>query len=381
MSFETKIKEAINEVDSLQIIPGRTDSAEFKTWYRKTNKLLTTLFGENSNELSEFASYSYLPIGYISGDVDSQINNAYTTGLKRVQTTLISYMEDAIEKDSSDNNEEVVNMIKLPETKIEKQVFISHSSEDVEYVKMIVDLLVFIGLDQDTLFCSSVPGYDIPCGANIYDYLKDKFELLDLHVIFIHSDNFYSSAVSLNEMGAAWLTKSKHTSFLLPNFDFNSMSGVIDSKEIAIKLDTPNASTTNEHLRQLKETLEADFGLKPKSATPWEGKRDKFLSEIRALGTKDNESKKKDDDILYLLKMAHESKERQDFIYKRKELRSGTIIELGDRKVTIDGDNKSAARWESILECAISKKLLSQSDSKGEVFKITHQGFQLLENS
>lgn len=45
------------------------------------------------------------------------------------------------------------------------KVFISHSSKDKEYVSLIVSLLDDMGLQPNQIFCSSLPGYDIPLGG------------------------------------------------------------------------------------------------------------------------------------------------------------------------------------------------------------------------
>lgn len=46
-------------------------------------------------------------------------------------------------------------------------VFISHSSKDKEFAEALVDLLESIGLNKDTLFCSSVAGYGLGLSKNI----------------------------------------------------------------------------------------------------------------------------------------------------------------------------------------------------------------------
>lgn len=38
------------------------------------------------------------------------------------------------------------------------KLFISHSSKDAEYVKAVVELLEDIGLSEEEMVCSSVPG-------------------------------------------------------------------------------------------------------------------------------------------------------------------------------------------------------------------------------
>lgn len=62
------------------------------------------------------------------------------------------------------------------------KIFISHSSKDIRYVECIVALLDDMGLDQDNVFCSSLPGYGIPLDRNVFGYLREQFQLFDLHV-------------------------------------------------------------------------------------------------------------------------------------------------------------------------------------------------------
>ena len=69
-----------------------------------------------------------------------------------------------------------------------------------EYEAVNEAVLNGMGLNQTQVFCSSLPGYGIPIDTNIFDYLRKLFSEHDLHVIFVHSENYYKSSVSLNEM-------------------------------------------------------------------------------------------------------------------------------------------------------------------------------------
>lgn len=162
----------------------------------------------------------------------------------------------------------------------EMKIFISHSSEDMGYVAKIVSLLEEMGLNQEQLFCSSLPGYNIPIDHDIFDYLRDQFLNFNLHVIFIHSDNYYSSPVCLNEMGAAWVLKNTATSILLPGFGFEKMRGVVDNRTIAIKLDDDEFDLKGK-LNQLYDKIVVEFGLTKKTDIIWERKRDAFINATR----------------------------------------------------------------------------------------------------
>jgi len=93
------------------------------------------------------------------------------------------------------------------------KVFISHATRDKAFVEKIVELLEFMGLNEKQIFCSSMPGYDVPVGADFLDYIKEQYEEYELFVIFVHSPNYYHSTVSLNEMGAAWVLRQRAVSF------------------------------------------------------------------------------------------------------------------------------------------------------------------------
>lgn len=163
------------------------------------------------------------------------------------------------------------------------KIFISHSTRDIEFVRPLIDLFEHIGLTAENMFCSSVPGYSIPLGENIYDYLKEQFQNYDLRVVFILSENYYNSPASLNEMGAAWVLQYKYTSVLIPQFDFRDIKGVIDQMRISIKLDSDIAELKS-RLNELRNTLVEEFGLKTSLSLQniWERHRDEFIGKVNS---------------------------------------------------------------------------------------------------
>lgn len=182
-------------------------------------------------------------------------------------------------------------------TEKQPKIFISHSSRDKEYVSKLVELLEGMGLDQTQVFCSSLPGYGIPIDTDIFDHLRNQFLSYDLHVFFIHSKNYYQSAVSLNEMGAAWALKTEYSSLLLPGFEFREMTGVVNSQTIAIKLDNDEAEVKDK-LNQLYAKLITEFGLTRKADIIWEQKRDRFIKEVKeVVACADDVPQTQEDDI------------------------------------------------------------------------------------
>ncbi len=129
----------------------------------------------------------------------------------------------------------------------------------------------------------SLPANFIAREYNIYDYLKEQFQNYDLRVIFVLSENYYNSADSLNEMGAAWVLQHKYTSVLIPQFDFRDIKGVVDHMRISIKLDSDKVEL-KARLNELRDTLIREFSLSDSLALQniWERHRDEFIDKVNS---------------------------------------------------------------------------------------------------
>lgn len=156
-------------------------------------------------------------------------------------------------------------------------VFISHSSKDKVFAEALVDLLESIGLDKDTLFCSSVAGYGLGLSDDIFETLRNLFQSHDLFMIFIHSPRYYTSAVSLNEMGAAWALRTGFCSILTSDMEFSGLKGVVNDRSIAIRVNEEDAWY---RLNELYDRLKSIFNLSSLDMTKWERKRDNFLRSV-----------------------------------------------------------------------------------------------------
>lgn len=163
---------------------------------------------------------------------------------------------------------------KQPQKEKTPMVFISHSSKDKSFVEALVDLLESLGLTKNNLFCSSVDGYGIPLGYDIFETIRGLFQEHELYVIFIHSPRYYESHVSLNEMGAAWVLKTDFCSILTKDMEFKNMTGVVNNSSLSIKVDSEDAPA---RLTEMKDRLVNMIGLIPIDEIKWERKRANFL--------------------------------------------------------------------------------------------------------
>lgn len=247
------------------------DVPEFISWKQKVFLELQKI-----NKHDAFINNVITIVGRFDGYTDKKQFDELSGALRAIADNLDYYYEDSLN----------VSIEAKP-----KMIFISHSIKDVEYVAAFVELLETLGLREDEIVCSSIPPYCIPLNGKVYEWLVDKFHNCELHVMYMLSHNYYNSAASLNEMGAAWAMKQKWSAILLPGFDFGEISGCIDKSQIGIKLDDSDVTTLKYRLGELREMLTAEFGLRSMSSTIWERKRDDFLNKIVSLShSRDSEN-------------------------------------------------------------------------------------------
>ena len=238
------------------------DKAEFSAWKQELQLELEGIH-DRTHDKFIWSTLTLLKQGF-SGWKDEQSYNELSGSLLAIRKNIDKYYPAEINRTQNDNDKEEQEM---PQK--------SHSSQDKDYVSCIVDFLEDIGLTQEQLFCSSIPGYGIPLDEDIYDYLKQQFQEHNLHVILVLSDNYYQSVACMNEMGAAWILQNKYTTILLPGFEFKEIKGAINPRKIGLKLDG-DLTEVKEKLGQLKDALAQEFGLASIPDVRWERKRDLF---------------------------------------------------------------------------------------------------------
>lgn len=171
-----------------------------------------------------------------------------------------------------------------PEQKTPK-IFISHNTKDGPYAKALVDMLVLLGInEEEDIFCSSLPGCGVKFGDDFIKAIRDQYENHRLIVLFIHSPRYYSSHISLCEMGASWILKYEYRSFLTADCEFGLLDAVVPPTETAYKAGQDN---TYHLLNDFKEFIEKTFDLKPKSQNRWDTIRKDFIDFTSAFIPKD----------------------------------------------------------------------------------------------
>lgn len=260
LTGEQKVRQL--EIDYKEASKGDRNSLRsieaYLEWHKETLLYLSCYYSDMNSDFKEFK------------DLDNSGNgHSLYSNFKKIYTKY-NLLMSKVNMESEDNQKKGNSPM----------VFISHSSNDKEFAEALVDLLESIGLNKDTLFCSSVAGYGLGLSKNIFDTLRELFKGHDLFMIFLHSPRYYKSSVSLNEMGAAWVLRSDFCSILTKDMDFDQMNGVIDDRLISIKVDAEDAVS---RLNELYEKLQGIFNLTPLERNQWERKRNGFLKIVNNL--------------------------------------------------------------------------------------------------
>lgn len=335
-------------------------------WQFTSKDILIDAFGESHRYVLTFAdTISKKNSGFnYQREFISEVNQGMSV-LESVQESLQMGI-------GLDKKEEMNASAKNP------MIFISHSSKDKPFVEALVSLLEDIGFDKSNLFCSSVDGYGIALSKDIFETLRSLFNEHNLYVIFIHSPRYYKSAVSLNEMGAAWVLKTDFCSFLTADMDFNKMSGVVNGSTIAIKVDTEDVPS---RLSELKNLLIQMFSLPLIDETKWERKRNMFLKQVLSI-VYDNESAEENSDTIEFSKdelkiFSRWANNSTDSNFISVWTRQGLEVHFGYKNGYIYPRGEALAQYEDYMERLqyAGYIIVDGTVNKVKRYKITKQGY------
>jgi len=105
-----------------------------------------------------------------------------------------------------------------------KKILISHFSGDKPLCDVIEKLLVFNNVPEEDIIYTSSDNVDsgVPAGDHIFDYLRryfvDSYSDKKIFVIYVTSKEMAKEWYPVTEVGAGWITKSKHEIFTINNF-------------------------------------------------------------------------------------------------------------------------------------------------------------------
>jgi hypothetical protein len=157
-----------------------------------------------------------------------------------------------------------------------KRIFISHSSKDKQLVKDFVNhiLCLGIGLNPDDIFCTSIEDMTMRNGEDVRKHIQDNIRSAEYSFLLI-SDNYKSSEVCINEMGAVWAYDANVRLYLLPDANFDKIGWLCDTRK-ADKL------TDSVALDSLYREMIEHFSLH-ENFLHWSQQREMFVRRVREI--------------------------------------------------------------------------------------------------
>jgi len=160
------------------------------------------------------------------------------------------------------------------------RIFVSHSSNDTELVKVLVDLLEkAFSFGQDDIRCTSLPGYGLESGAHTSTTLQQELRGSQV-VLGVLSQSGRHSDWVLFELGAAW-GMGKRVIPLLFGIDYKDLPGPLAERNAV------NASNHSE-ISEMVETVKKALGLELKSIATVHEATNKLVQVASQLGMQEN---------------------------------------------------------------------------------------------
>lgn len=156
-----------------------------------------------------------------------------------------------------------------------KKIFISHSSKDKDIIEIFIDKILRLGcsLESIDIFCTSIEDMGIKNGNDIRKHIQESMRSCD-YVFLMISKNYVNSGMCLNEMGASWALDKKVKPFLFPGLDYSAIW-----LSAALRNSNLNESAT---LDSLRDELNSEFELKPRSTSDWNKQKNDFLDYLNS---------------------------------------------------------------------------------------------------
>ena len=256
-----KIKQLRDTYDRLASTPNLYETIEaYHKWHEESCVVFSHYFDDNCKEYANFSS--------VNNDANGYGLNANYQKIRKDFCVLVDKLERG---DLGLNTQTVIEPAQKSVLSSKKRIFISHASKDNELIGKFVDLIFLLGMgiDSEIIAYTSREDTGVPAGESIPQFIQDNIACADIVLLMI-SDNYKSSEVCLNEMGAAWALNKHIIQILLPNTSFDKL-GWLCSLDKALKID--DADSIDGLCEVFADKL--DIGIKPSA---WNRNKSAFLA-------------------------------------------------------------------------------------------------------
>ncbi|MCH7703201.1 MAG: toll/interleukin-1 receptor domain-containing protein [Planctomycetes bacterium] len=249
-------------------------------------------------------------------------------------------------------------------------LFVSHSSKDVEVVKLLVDLIQFaLHLRSEEIRCTSVDGYRLPGGADTDESLQREIREARGFIGVISSASVESLYVVF-ELGARWGARKHLLPVLTPGVDPDKLPGPLAGKN-ALRCDS------NAQLHQLVADLGTALEVTPEPAAAYQAHIDKILACSQATGEDVHASNTPDGEKSTGPATPTLSEEEFDILVAVSKQECATVawvastVGISEQKAQYFLDELAGSR--DLLRCCASDYV-----GEPEYYELTHAGRKVL---
>ena len=188
-------------------------------------------------------------------------------GFKKGVGGIPSHYQTQVRRASADNE----SIESKPKTDPAVAIFISHSSSDLEFAKLLLALLKSaLRLPAASIRCTSVDGHRLPGGADTDEQLRREVYDATAFIGIISTSSLNSMYVAF-ELGARWGAQRHLLPLLTPGADASILSGPLAGVNA---LRSENASQLHQMIDEVGNLL----GVEPEPAQVFQAEIDALLS-------------------------------------------------------------------------------------------------------
>lgn len=252
-------------------------------------------------------------------------------------------------------------------------VFISHSHDDGELVKLLITLLrSALNLPSQQIRATSIDGFRLPGGSNTTEQLRIEVQEAAV-LIGLISKSSLKSAFVIFELGARWGSGKPMIPLLAPDVAPDSLADPLKGLN-ALKYDSPA------QLHQLVEEMARHLGVELDHPAAYQKCIDEMVQLSAAVQPSKitevslNSTAALGDDAKALLLGAAQDHEG---VIMRFRTATGLHIRTSGRDFVPDREPRTKARWQGVLGDLVGRNLLVDRSGKGEVFGMTNLGYSV----
>lgn len=253
------------------------------------------------------------------------------------------------------------------------RIFISHSSNDVEVAKALVDLLrKALNLRSDEIRCTSVDGYRMQAGVPVDERLRTEVYEAEL-LIGIITPTSLRSAYVMFELGARWGAEKPMIPLLASGVTPEHLGGPLAGINA---LEAHQSGQVHQLLQDAAGYLNTTLD-HPSSYTTAVGELVRRSEESTT--TLEQQSTNTDS-----VQLSEEAKEllveatngREGIILMVRTM-GGLIFQANGKDFGEVSNRRSEAKWEQAIRDLLNLGLIEDPTGKDELFKATHKGFEV----